>query len=604
MGTGMKTRQSIWLIIFLSAGSFAALAQTAGTMAFTVSMDQPTTHYYHIEFRCEGLRGDAQDFKMPVWMPGYYRIMDYSKDVVNFKAADGTGHPLAWAKTTKNTWHVRTANAPLVVVSYDVYAFTVFVGNNYLDDQRGYIVGPGTYMHVAGMINHPVTVNFKPYKDWKIANGLDSLEGQPNTFSAPDFDLLYDCPTMFGNFEELHFDVKSVPHTIVLESIPGTINRDKIVADFKTIVTTATGLIGDIPYKHYTFLCIGKGAGGVEHLTSAAMLSNGDGLTTPQGYQGWLGFASHEYFHTFNVKRIRPIALGPFDYDRENFTDMLWVSEGFTSYFSGLVLERAGLTSRDQYLDSLSNGMARLENGSGHLFQSVAQSSIDTWITGGRGGGTGDENAVNTTISYYSKGGALGPVLDIKIRNETNNQKSLDTVMQTLYKEFYQEKKRGFTDEEFREVCERTAGASLAEFFDGYIYSTKEVDFAKYFAYAGLKVDTELRGRPGAYLGADMANNGTVISRVEVDSPARASGLSAQDQILGVDGSPLGNRKIDDILKTKKPGDTIKLLLTGANRFKEITVTLGTKMERSFKLAPIDNPTPLQAAILKDWLKH
>ena len=599
-----KTRTTLCLIFLVLAACALALGQTAGTMAFTVSMDQPTGHYYHVEFRCDGLAGDAQDFKMPVWMPGYYRIMDYSKDVINFKAVDGAGHPLSWAKTNKNTWHVKTANAPQIVVSYDVYGFTVFVANNYLDDQRGYIVGPGTYMNVAGMINHPATVTFKPYKNWSVANGLDPVPGQPNTFSAPDFDVLYDCPTMFGNFEQLHFDVKGVPHTIVLEGIPASIDRNKIAADFKKIVTTATELIGDIPYKHYTFLCIGEGAGGVEHLTSAAMLSNGEGLATPEGYQRWLGFASHEYFHTFNVKRIRPIALGPFDYDHENFTDMLWVSEGLTEYFAELVVERAGLTSRDAYLKGLSGEMATLENGSGHLFQSLAESSIDTWTSGGRGGGSGDENAVNTTISYYVKGSALGPVLDLKIRNETKNQKSLDTVMRTLYKEFFQEKKRGFTDQEFREVCERTAGTPLAEFFDDYIDSTKEVDFAKYFEYAGLKLDTELRARPGAYLGADMANNGTTVSRVEVDSPARASGLSAQDQILAVDGSPIGNRKLDDILKTKKSGDTMKLLIARAHEIEEVNVVLGAKMERSFKMTPVDNPTPLQAEILKDWLKN
>jgi len=598
-----NTRRTLSLIFLVLAGYSLALAQ-AGTMAFTVSMEQPNTHYYHIEFRCDGLRGDAQDFKMPVWMPGYYRIMDYSKDVVNFKAADGAGHPLSWAKTNKNTWHVKTANAPQIVVSYDVYAFTVFVANNYLDDQRGYIVGPGTYLNVTGMINHPATVTFKPYKNWSVANGLDPVPGQPNTFSAPDFDVLYDCPTMFGNFEQLHFDVEGVPHTIVLERVPASIDRNKIATDFKKIVTTATELIGDIPYQHYTFLYIGEGVGGVEHLTSAAMLSNGEGLATPEGYQRWLGFAAHEYFHTFNVKRIRPIALGPFDYDRENYTDMLWVSEGLTEYFSELVLERAGLTSRDEYLKGLSEGMARLENGSGHLFQSLAESSIDTWTSGGRGGGSGDENAVNTTISYYVKGAALGPVLDLKIRNETKNQKSLDTVMRTLYKEFFQEKKRGFTDQEFREVCERTAGMPLAEFFDGYIDSTREVDFAKYFEYAGLKLDTEPRALPGPYLGADMADHGTTISRIEVDSPARAGGLSAQDQILAVDGSPIGNRKMDDILKTKKSGDAMRLLVARANKIEEINLVLGAKMERNFKMTPVDNPTPLQAAILKDWLKN
>ena len=225
-----------------------ALAQApTGTLAFTVSMDQPSTHYYHVEFHVAGLRGESQDFKLPVWMPGYYRIMDYSKDVINFKAADGVGHPLPWAKTTKNTWHVNTANAPEILVSYDVYAFTVFVGNSYLDDQRGYLVGPATYMHVAGMINHLVTVTFKPYKGWTtVANGLDPVPGKPFTFSAPDFDLLYDCPTMLGNREQFRFDIKGVPHYVVMENVPKNVSQEQIAADLKKIVTAATELIGDI----------------------------------------------------------------------------------------------------------------------------------------------------------------------------------------------------------------------------------------------------------------------------------------------------------------------------------------------------------------------
>jgi predicted metalloprotease with PDZ domain len=578
-------------------------------MAFTVSMDQPNRHYYRVQFRCDGLRGDAQDFKMPVWMPGYYRIMDYAKDVINFQVNDGAGKSLHWTKTNKNTWHVITANAPRIIVSYDVYAFTVFVGNSYLDDQRGYLVGPATYMYVAGMINHPVTVTFKPYTGWtRVANGLDPVPGQPFTFSAPDFDLLYDCPTMLGNQEQFQFEVKGVPHYVVMENVPKSVDRSRIATDLQKIVTAATEMIGDIPYKHYTFLCMGKGAGGVEHLTSAAMLFNGDSLTTPEGYHTWLDFAAHEYFHTFNVKRIRPITLGPFDYDRENYTDLLWVSEGFTSYYSSLFLERSGLTKREDYLNSLSTGMARLENGSGHHFQSLAESSIDTWITGGRGGGTGDENAVNTTISYYAKGSALGPVLDLEIRQLTHNQKSLDDVMRTLYREFYREKKRGFTDTEFRQVCERIAGGPLGEFFDDYVNSTKDVDWAKYFSYAGLILDTEERPQPGAYLGAVMGNNRTAvnnqtITRIEWGSPAQEAGLSAQDQILALDGEPMGTRGLDDILKGRKQGEMIRFLVAHDNTVREVTITLGQKPQRSFKASLAPNPTELQSTILKDWLK-
>ena len=429
-----------------------ALGQApVGTMAFTVSMDRPETHYYHVEFRCEGLQGDTQDFKMPVWMPGYYSIQDYAKNVVNFKVVDGTGKALSWSQTTKNTWHVKTGNAPAVVVSYDVYGFTRFVGSTYLDDQRGYFVAPSMYLHLAGMINHPVSVTIKPYQGWtSVANGLDPVPGKPNSYTAPDFDVLYDCPTLLGNHERYQFDVKGVPHDVVAEDVPKSVDRKKMVADLQKLVATGTDIIGEIPYKHYTFLLMGKGVGGVEHLTSAAMLFDGTSLTNADGYRRWLSFAAHEYFHTFNVKRIRPIALGPFDYDKENFTDMLWVSEGFTSYYQDIIVRRAGLQTRDQYLESLTQNIATYENSPGHLFESAAASSINVWHRG--------ENAANTTISYYNKGPTIAAMLDFKIRSETKNQKSLDDVMRALYNEYYKDKKRGWTTRSFA----RFASASPA----------------------------------------------------------------------------------------------------------------------------------------------
>jgi predicted metalloprotease with PDZ domain len=583
-------------------------------MAFTVSMDQPNTHYYQVEFRCDGLKGEAQDFKMPVWMPGMYVIQDYAKNVINFKAVNGTGAALAFAKTAKNTWHVQTGNAPRVIVSYDVYAFGRGVGQNFLDDKRGYIVGPALYMHVGGMIDHPATVTFKPYQGWTAVNGLDPVMGEPNTFSASDFDLLYDCPVLLGNQERFEFDVKGIRHDAALEDVPRSVDRAKIAADLKQIVTTSAELIGDVPYRHYTFLLMGAGGGGVEHLTSAAMYFNGDSLTTADGYRRWLSFAAHEYFHTFNVKRIRPIALGPFDYDHENFTTMLWESEGFTSYYEDLIVRRAGLMTTEQYYQRLTDNISAYENAPGHLFQSAAQSSIDTWSRG--------DNSSNTTISYYNKGAAIGALLDFKIRSETKGRNSLDDVMRTLYKEYFQQKKRGFTDAEFRGVCERIAGVPLAEIFDVYIASTKEIDYARYFDLMGLRIDTELRAQAGAYLGAVFGGPGGVapapgagrgaaessgthvISMIEYNSPAEHAGLSARDEILAIDGAPLGNRAVDDMLKTKKPGETIRLLAAHHGEIRELNIVLGSKMRRSFKIEAAENPTALQSAILRDWLTN
>jgi predicted metalloprotease with PDZ domain len=574
---------------------------------FTISMERPVDHYYHVELRCDGLKGDTQDFKMPVWMPGYYRIMDYSKDVVNFRAADAAGQSLGWTKIDKNTWRVKIAGAARVLISYDVFALTRFVANNYLDDQRAYFVGPGMYVYVPGMIDRPATVHVKLPPGWSsVANGLDPVTGERNTFFASDFDLLFDCPMLLGNQEHSEFDVKGVRHSIVGEDVPASVDRAKIAADLKKIVDAATTMMGEIPYKHYTFLLMGRGAGGVEHLTSAAMLFNGDSLTSAEGYRRWLSFAAHEYFHTYNVKRIRPIALGPFNYDRENFTSMLWESEGFTSYYQDLLVERAGLMTPAQYFATLTNNISAYENSPGHRFQSAAQSSIDTWIRG--------DDASNTTISYYNKGPAIAAMLDYKIRAETGNQKSLDDVMRTLYDEYFKQKRRGFTDDEFRAVCERIAGVRLTEIFDDYVASTKEVDYQKYFTLAGLKIDTELRAQPGPYLGATVgtpgrggrgalpASNGAqIISHIDYDSPASRAGLSVGDEILSIDAMRVTN--IDEALRVYKPGERIRILFVRDRHTHDVEVVLGSKMTRSFKIDPVEHPAALQSAILNGLLK-
>jgi predicted metalloprotease with PDZ domain len=343
-----------------------------------------------------------------------------------------------------------------------------------------------------------------------------------------------------------------------------------------------------------------QGGGGLEHLNSMAVFSNASGWNNPRSYKGWLSFIAHEFFHLYNVKRIRPIALGPFDYDRENYTNMLWVSEGFTVYYEYLILKRSGLLSLEEYLEMVQRYIVGYENRPGHLFQSAAESSFDTWMKFF----SRDENSVNTTISYYDKGAALGLLLDLKIRYETKNKKSLDDVMRTLYVKYYKEKNRGFTDEEFRMECERAAGCSLPEIFDVYVSTTKEIDYPKYFAYAGLEIDIMPEELPGVFFGAETRDQdgSLVISRVEWDSPAQNNGLSAHDEILALDGIRATERTLGQILDSKKPGDRVRVLISRRNTLQEVEVIMGKKMERSFNIRPVENPNPLQSAILEGWL--
>src|SRR6185437_11347104 len=403
-----------------------------------------------------------------------------------------------------------------------------------------------------------------------ISTGLEAVRGQGNTFEAPDFDVLYDSPILIGNEERLEFEVQGVPHYVAIENVPAEVDRTRMVADLKAMVTAATQLMGHVPYKHYMFLMMGRGGGGIEHANSSSNQFNGTSLTTPEGYLRWLSFISHEYFHNFNVKRIRPLALGPFDYDQENLTNMLWVSEGLSVYYEDLVLVRAGLMTKDQYLTSMARAIGKFENSSGRHYQSATESSLNTWNSGS---GVGGDR--NTTISYYDNGAMLGAMLDLKIREGSGNRRSLDDVMRGLYEKYYVQKKRGFTDAEFQAECESAAGTKLDEVFS-FASTSREVDYAKYFALAALKFTAKSEAAPGGAIGLDTRTEevppnelptGTgrrgrgvapalrlIVADTATGSTAARAGLQPGDRIADVDGVAATAVVLNTAINAKKPG--------------------------------------------------
>jgi predicted metalloprotease with PDZ domain len=598
-----RRHRQLSLIALFALASFAGRPLSGGpagaSVSFTVSMPRPAAHVFHVTLRADGLSGELLDLKMPAWMPGFYRIMDYQKFVSNFRAADGGGRPLDWEKITRNGWRIVASGAPTVVVDYDVFGNTSFAANNFLDETRAFIAPPGMFLYPDGRLQTPVIVTIDPPPGWaRIGTGLDPVPGRPATFSAPDFDVLYDCPILLGNQEVRTFDVKGVPHTLVLENIAPAADRDRIASDLKRMVEASVGLMEDIPYKHYTFLLIGRGNGGIEHANSAAIFFNGERLADEKGYPGWLSYVAHEYFHHFNVKRIRPIALGPFDYDMENLTEMLWVSEGLSVYYQDIVLVRGGLMTPEAFLAKLGGAISRFESGLGHHFQSAAESSLSTWGTSGVGGDR------NTTISYYDNGAMLGMMLDLAIRNGSGNAKSLDHVMRSLYRTYNLGKKRGFTDAEFREECERAAGVPLAEVFD-YASTTRDVDYAKYLAYAGIAMAGTPKDAPGGFLGLNTRSSegALTVTSVTPGSPAESAGFAAGDSILEVDAAKASAKALSDALRAKKPGDLLKVKLSRGGRTIESDIALAKSAVMDYALAPLPDPSPLQVAIFKSWLR-
>jgi predicted metalloprotease with PDZ domain len=590
----MNQTTRLILVTLFFFKTFSSVYAQKSYISFTVSMDDPGTHVFHVVMNCTNFKKDSIDLKMPVWSPGYYQRLDFANNVENFKVKDG------WRKMPGNAWRVNNSSGSFII-SYDVKTTRPFVGTPYLDQERGYILPAGVFLYPAGKINHPVTVTIKPYLAWKnVATGLDSVSGKQFVYVAHDYDILYDSPILIGNLEELpQFFIREIPHRFIAYK-PGEFDKVKFMNDLKKIVETATDLIGDIPYKHYTFIGIGPGAGGIEHLNSTVVSFNINNQNSQQNRLKMYFFLAHEYFHHYNVKRIRPIELGPFDYDNGSRTKMLWISEGLSVYYENMIVKRAGLCSEGELLNAFRSSILAYEGTPGRLYQSLTQASYETW-SDGPFGRTGDD--VNKTISYYDKGPAVGMLLDFKIRHETKNKRSLDDVMRTLYKEFYQQKKRGFTEDEFRQVCEKIAGTSLADVFD-YVSTTKEVDYKKYLDYAGLDIDTTSKEIPGGWFGimTRERNDSIFISSVDWNSPAWNAGLRQRNVILTVDGVKAKVQLIENVFNNKSPGDKVELKVIQGTDEKNITIELGRKVEQSFLISRKANPDKLQKEILESWL--
>lgn len=468
--------------VFIFSFLFSAKAQTEKpVLSFAVSMPQPETHKFHIEFQISGSNRDTVVLKMPKWMPGYYQLMNYAESVENISATDKTGNSVNLEKLSSNSWLLANCRNKSVFVNYEIRAEKQFVANSFIDSSHAYIVPANTFLYIEGFLNTPVTIKLTTNPKWSgIVTGLEK-DTEKDVFYATDFDILYDCPILTGNLEELpSFEVHGVEHRFVGYKI-GNFDKQLFLGNLKKVVEASVDIFGDIPYKNYTFIAIGPGRGGIEHLNNTTISFDGNGIKTEEDMNRTMNFIGHEYFHHYNVKRIRPFELGPFDYDRENPTTQLWVSEGLTVYYEYIIAKRAGLSNKKIFLANFEENINAVENNPGRLLQSLSQSSYYTWQDGPFG-------KKGETISYYDKGPVVGLFLDLAIRNATQNKKSLDDVMRFLYREYYKKKQRGFTDAEFQLACERVAGISLVSEFE-YVNTTKELDYNKYLGYAGLKID-------------------------------------------------------------------------------------------------------------------
>lgn len=580
------------LLLFFALSSFILYSQE---ISYEVSMPEPHTHYFEVKMNVSNYEKEHFDIQMPVWAPGSYLVREFSKSVEGVSASFNK-KLIKTEQINKNTWRIHSKNANNVTISYRVYAFELSVRTSFLDASHGYFNGTSVFMFIEDLKNKPHNLTIIPFKDWKkVSTSLKQIpiDGKSKgfQFQASDYDILVDSPVEIGNHETFDFESAGVIHHVAMYG-KGNYDIEKLKVDMAKITKACTDVFGVNPNKEYTFIIhnLTEGSGGLEHLSSTTLQVN-RWTYEGQAYKGFLSLVAHEYFHLWNVKRIRPIELGPFDYSNENYTDLLWVMEGFTSYYDELLLYRAGIYTEDEIIKKFANAINRVENQPGNKVQPVADASFNAWIKAYRP----NENSYNTTISYYTKGSVIANMLDLMICNNTKGKKNLDDVMKTLYDRFYLKEKRGFTNKEMQTVLEEVSGLKLNDFFEKYINGTQTFDYATMFEYTGVKVEALLNKE--ASLGISLSG-GNKIRTVYRDGAAYKGGLNVNDEILAINGYRVNN-DLDEFIDGKKVGDKIEVLISRDNLIQTISLPL---TEKNYTHYYIFKDSEKNNAVFNKWL--
>jgi predicted metalloprotease with PDZ domain len=487
-------------------------------------------------------------------------------------------------------------------------------------------------MYPGGYLSAPSTLRVVPSSGWKVATGLPPVPGQQNTFRAENFDVLYDSPVEVSNFKELDFQVRGVAHRIIIDG-EGNYDPERLRTEVQKIVEAETAMFSGIPYRRldagpvvesetrrvpyhdYTFILHLRSntGGGLEHLNSTALGFKRSGFQNEDGYHRFQALVAHEFFHLWNVKRIRPDALGPFDYTKENYTRLLWVAEGVTEYYGRLMVRRAGLISDQEYLQHLAHQIQEFQETPGRAVMSAEEASFDSWIKFYRP----DENTVNSQISYYDKGELLGLLLDLNIRRRTNNAKSLDDVMGYLYREFFQQG-RNYTPAEFQKACELAAGVSLDDFFSKYVRGKDDLVpvYNQMLSGAGLRLEQDGFGigldegdrivHLKAFLGVDLEEKPDgdfiVIKSVRAGSPAYEQGLNAKDKIVALDGARVDKDTFEALIAAKRPGDTVRIMVFRFDDVRTFDIRLAGAIDAPYRIGPLAQTNEQQKRIYQSWL--
>lgn len=569
-----------------------------GEVIYKVSFPKPETHYVKIVMEIDNPKGNFIDFKMPVWTPGSYKVREFARNVEQVSASSQTENLLV-EKVTKNVWRVQLKKGiSKLSFEYKVYAFEYGVRTSYVDQFQAFLHGGSAFMYAEGFQNQKCKISFSTPELWKqITVALPEIG--TNSFEAENFDLLADSPFALGNHEIISFEVSGVKHRVAMLG-EGNYDAQKIKKDFAQIAEKEVAMIGEHPSPEYVFFIqnVESGGGGLEHLNCQTSVMQRWAYSNETKYKSFLGLVAHEYFHLWNVKRIRPIELGPFNYSEENYTKMLWIVEGITSYYDDLFLKRCEIYKDDEYLGLLVSTLNKVENQPGSKVMSLSQSSFDAWIKLY----LPDENSDNSSISYYQKGLLAAWLIDLEIIKRTAGKKKLDDVMSLLYQTYYKQKKRGFTEEEFADALKIVTGTSFTDLLQQIIYTTNPIDYSKYLNYVGLELKNEPSKKLPLGVTVKVENGKTIIKSVELNKAASEAGLSVNDEIIAINGYRV-NADLDEFTSRFKQGEAVSILVSRMGKLLTLELVPQVDKTLNYKLTKLNNQDETQKAFYDFWIK-
>lgn len=597
----------VWLVAWLLTTGLAAVAAQSDEQRLDYTLRFPAAAQHYVDVQLEFTTTDATvELMMPVWTPGSYLIREYPRFVQDLRATGADGTVLTVSKTRKNRWQIETLGANRIKLQYRVYGHELSVRTNWVDGDMAILNGAATFIVPVERLADPCRITVQLPPTWPRSVCPLPMDPQSaHSFLAANFDQVVDSPILCGPCQLFPFQVGGVNHYLVNLGDDSLWDGQKAAQDLAQVVAAQQSFWGDVPYPEYYFLnVILSGGGGLEHDNSTLLMASRRTMVSPASYRRWLSLCSHEFFHAWNVRRLRPQALQTYDYENEVYTRELWVAEGLTSYYQSLLLVRAGLWTPEQWLQNLSTEIRAVETRPGNLVQSLSESSFDTWIDFYRP----HENSANTSVSYYGRGAVAGLVLDAEIRRRSAGTASLDDAMVKLYQ---QHRDTGYTNDDLLRICNELTNSDLTDWFDRYIHQAHAFEYQEALDLWGLQLTAAARGETSEESRAEPVTLGitlrdtdgkTTVSAIRAGSAGETAGLNLDDEVLAINQRRINASSFTEELRGLKPGQTARLLIARRGQVREIDAVVAANPTEAWRLVRSPEPTPAQEAQWRGWL--